>query len=212
MVGHAKLQALKDKFATPADAPMPPGKRIVFDPEFKRVMDASSGTLPYANPSTFLDLPYRPDAVASENLSDLDVALIGVPLDLGVATCSGTRLGPRAIRAIERVGPFEHVLRLAPSVDHKLADVGDVPFSSRFSLEQSHGDIEAFFGKVVNAGVVPLAVGGDHSISYPILRALGRGQLVNDLGLSSDADLDRSLRIEHTVKYRLPERTTVVKA
>jgi agmatinase len=218
MVDPAKLQALKNKFATPVDAPMPPGKRIVFDPEFKRVMDASSGTLPYANPSTFLDLSYRPDAVTSGNFSDLDVALIGVPLDLGVTTRSGTRLGPRAIRAIERVGPFEHVLRLAPSVDHKLADVGDVPFSSRFSLEQSHKDIEAFFGKVVNAGVVPLAVGGDHSISYPILRAIGRSHPVGMIHIDAHCDTSGPLegsRFHHGSPFRQavldgvldPERT-----
>lgn len=218
MVSPVKLQALKDKFAKPVDASMPPGKRIVFDPEFKRVMDASSGTLPYANPSTFLDLPYRPDAVASGNFSDLDVALIGVPLDLGVTTRSGTRLGPRAIRAIERVGPFEHVLRVAPSVDHKLADVGDVPFSSRFSLEQSHRDIEAFFGKIATAGVVPLAVGGDHSISYPILRAIGRGEPVGMIHIDAHCDTSGPLegsRFHHGSPFRQavldgvldPERT-----
>ena len=234
MVSPARLQALKDKFAMPVDAPMPPGKRIVFDPEFKRVMDASSGILPYANPSTFLDLPYQPDAVASGNLSDLDIALIGVPLDLGVTTRSGTRLGPRAIRAIERVGPFEHVLRVAPSVDHRLADVGDVPFSSRFSLERSHRDIEAFFGKIVNAArpgaggarldgsprhcVVPLAVGGDHSISYPILRAVGRGAPVGMIHIDAHCDTSGPLegsRFHHGCPFRQavldgvldPERT-----
>ena len=218
MVNPAKLRALKDRFATPVDTPLPPGKRVVFDPEFKRVMDASSGTLPYANPSTFLDLPYRPDAVASGNFSDLDVALIGVPLDLGVTTRSGARLGPRAIRAIERVGPFEHVLRLAPSVDHKLADVGDVPFSSRFSLEQSHKDIEAFFGKVVKAGVTPLAVGGDHSISYPILRAIGRSHPVGMIHIDAHCDTSGPLegsRFHHGSPFRQavldgvldPERT-----
>jgi guanidinopropionase len=218
MVSQAKLQALKDKFAPPVNTAMPPGKRIVFNPEFKRVMEASSGTLPYANPSTFLDLPYRPDAVASGNLSDLDVALIGVPLDLGVTTRSGTRLGPRAVRAIERVGPFEHVLRVAPLVDHKLADAGDVPFSSRFSLEQSHGDIEAFFDKVVSAGVVPLAVGGDHSISYPILRAVGRGEPVGMIHIDAHCDTSGPLegsRFHHGCPFRQavldgvldPERT-----
>jgi agmatinase len=218
MVNPAKLQSLKDKFSTPLDTPLPPGKRMVFDPEFKRVMDAGSGILPYANPCTFLDLPYRPDAVTSGNFSDLDVALIGVPLDLGVTTRSGTRLGPRAIRAIERVGPFEHVLRLAPSVDHKLADVGDVPFSSRFSLEQSHKDIEAFFGKVVKAGVIPLAVGGDHSISYPILRAIGWSRPVGMIHIDAHCDTSGALegsRFHHGSPFRQavldgvldPERT-----
>src|SRR5262249_5987493 len=53
---------------------------------------------------------------------------------------------------------------------------GDVPFRSRFSLDDSQADIEAFFRKIAAAGVAPLSVGGDHSISFPILRALGADQ------------------------------------
>ena len=216
MVDRDKLQALIRKYATSADAP--PGKRVVYDPLFKRVMDASSGVLPYANPATFLDLPYRADAGASGDFSGLDVAVIGVPLDLGVTNRSGTRLGPRAVRAIERVGPFEHVLRLAPIVDHRLADVGDVQFSSRFSLEQSHADIEAFFAKVVAAGVVPLAVGGDHSMTHPILRAVGRARPVGMIHIDAHCDTSGPLegsRFHHGGPFRQavldgvldPERT-----
>ena len=73
--------------------------------------------------------------------------------------------GPRAVRAIERIGPYHHVHRLAPLAELKVADIGDVPFRSRFSLEESHQDIEAFYAKLVAAGVVPLSVGGDHSIT-----------------------------------------------
>jgi agmatinase len=77
------------------------------------------------------------------------------------------------VRGIERIGPYNHVLRVAPSVVLRLADVGDVPFRGRYSLEQSIEDIEAFYAKVAAAGVIPLGVGGDHSVTYPILRALG---------------------------------------
>jgi agmatinase len=216
MADREKLQALIEKYATPADAP--PGKRVVYDPLFKRVMDASSGTLPYANPATFLDLPYRPDVADSGDFGGLDVALIGVPLDLGVTNRAGTRLGPRAVRAVERVGPFEHVLRLAPIVDHKLADVGDVQFSSRFSLQQSHADIEAFFAKVVNAGVIPLAVGGDHSMTYPILRSVGQSSPVGMIHVDAHCDTSGPLegsRFHHGGPFRQavldgvldPERT-----
>jgi agmatinase len=80
------------------------------------------------------------------------------------------------VRKVERIGPFHHVHRLVPFAEIKAADVGDVPFRSRFSLADSHADIEAYFDKVAAAGVAPLSVGGDHSISYPILKALGRKQ------------------------------------
>src|SRR3546814_14481488 len=63
---------------------------------------------------------------------------------------------------------------LAPVYDLRVADVGDVPFASRFRLEQSLDDIEHFIAKVAAAGVAPLSVGGDHSITYPIMKALGR--------------------------------------
>jgi agmatinase len=55
-----------------------------------------------------------------------------------------------------------------------VADVGDVPFRSRFSLDSSLQDIERCLGLIVNAGVAPLSVGGDHSMALPILRAVGR--------------------------------------
>jgi guanidinopropionase len=216
MADQKKLRALIEKYATPPD--MPPGKRVVHDPLFKRVMDASSSALPYANPATFLDLPYRPDAADSPDFGGLDVALIGVPLDLGVTNRTGTRLGPRAVRAVDRVGPYEHVLRLAPIVDHKLADVGDVPFSSRFSLQQSHSDIEAFFDKVESAGVIPLAVGGDHSITHPILRSVGRKRPVGMIHIDAHCDTSGPLegsRFHHGGPFRQavldgvldPERT-----
>ena len=110
------------------------------------------------------------------------------------------------MREIERVGPFEPVLRLAPVVDHKLADVGDIPFSSRYSLEQSHADIEAYFAKVVDAGVVPLAVGGDHSITYPIMRAIGRSRPVGMIHIDAHCDTSGALegsRFHHGAPFRM---------
>jgi agmatinase len=124
-------------------------------------------TKPYAGVPTFLDLPFR------EDFTGLDVAVVGVPMDLGVTNRSGARFGPRAVREIERVGPYSHYHDEVPRGVLKAADVGDVPMRSRFSLADSLEDIEAWFRKLVAAGVAPLSVGGDHSISYPILKALG---------------------------------------
>ncbi|KOF52617.1 agmatinase, partial [Achromobacter sp. DMS1] len=94
--------------------------------------------------------------------------------DLGASNRSGCRFGPRALRAIERIGPYNHALRCAPTRELRVADIGDVPMRSRYSLEQSHEDIEAAYARLARAGVMPLSVGGDHSITRPILRALGR--------------------------------------
>jgi len=59
---------------------------------------------------------------------------------------------------------------------------------SRFSLESCHEDIEAFIGEVVAAGVVPLSVGGDHSITQSILRAVGAKRPVGMLHIDAHCD------------------------
>ena len=141
-----------------------------------------SATKPYAGISTFLDLDYR------EDFDGLDVAIIGVPMDLGVTNRSGARFGPRAVRTIERVGPYSHALDEVPRGVLKAADVGDVPMRSRFSLTDSIEDIEAYYKKVVAAGVIPLSVGGDHSVSYPILKALGEKEPVGMVHIDAHMD------------------------
>jgi agmatinase len=70
----------------------------------------------------------------------------------------------------------------------KVADIGDVPMTSRFSLDQCIADIESFFDGIRAANVVPLAVGGDHSITYPILKALGRDGPVGMVHIDAHCD------------------------
>src|SRR5438128_2622925 len=137
----------------------------IFDPAFKQAAASlfhgrGQRKLPYAGISTFLDAPYQ------EELTGLDIALIGVPMDLGVTNRPGARFGPRAVREIERVGPYNHQLRLAPHTVAQIADIGDVPFRSRFSLENSNEDIAAISCEVCHGGARPLSVGGDESTSY----------------------------------------------
>ncbi len=124
--------------------------------------------LPYSGVPTFLGLPHATSA------ADLDIALIGVPMDLGVSNRTGARFGPRAVRTIERIGPYHPTMRAVPKGRVRAADVGDVPFRSRYSLEESLEDIERFYLALTAQGVRPLSVGGDHSITYPILKALGK--------------------------------------
>ena len=183
---ETKLDALRRRYAAG-------GQEEIADPDFAKAAGLGfSGRgrrpLPYSGVSTFLDLPYRPDAPDLADFGGLDVALIGVPMDLGVTNRAGARLGPRAGRAVERIGPYEHVLRMTPAADLRVADVGDVPFRSRFSLESCHEDIELFFAGVVAAGVVPLAVGGDHSISQSILAAVGRERPVGMIHIDAHCD------------------------
>lgn len=154
-----------------------------YDPRLKAVADGQFGeggrrAWPFAGVSTLLDAPYRPDLMqaleAGEAVDEIDVALIGVPMDLGVTNRAGARRGPKAVREIERIGPWNRVMDVAPMQVKRFADLGDVPMRSRYDLTACHEDIEAFYDRVVGAGLLPLSVGGDHSISRPIIAALAK--------------------------------------
>ena len=139
-------------------------------------------TKPFVGVSTFLDLPLNQEFIG------LDVALVGVPMDLGVTNRSGARFGPRAVRNVERVGPYSHVLDEVPRGVLKAADIGDVPMRSRFSLTESLEDIESYYKQIVGAGVIPLSIGGDHSITYPILKAIGEKEPVGMVHIDAHMD------------------------
>jgi len=167
-----KLAKLRARFGGENEA-------VIHDPHFRAVAADVIGpdgtrSAPYAGLPTLLGAPARAVSWDAPDFADLQVALLGVPMDLGASNRSGCRFGPRALRAIERIGPYNHALRCAPTRELRVADIGDVPMRSRYSLEQSHEDIEAAYARLARAGVMPLSVGGDHSITRPILRALGR--------------------------------------
>ena len=178
-----KLADLRSKFdgATGGDLQNPKFKRIAE----KIFHQGGRRPAPYSGMPTLLDAPHR-DGLS--NLADLDVALYGVPMDLGVTNRNGSRFGPRALRTIERVGPYNDALECAPVQEMAVADIGDVPLQSRFDLAQSHADIESFVREIVAQGVIPMAVGGDHSISHPILKAVGRDRPVGMIHIDAHCD------------------------
>ncbi len=182
------LEALRDRYQNASGSE-------IFDPEFRKVADLVFGDghnrqAPYWGVPTLLKAPLRQDA--APDFTDIDVALLGIPLDLGVTNRPGARFGPRAVRNVERVGPYDHVLRAVPTAHVRVADVGDVPFRSRFDLAMSHEDIERFVRIIVEAGVVPLSVGGDHSIGLPLLRAVGRDRPVGLIHIDAHCDTSGS--------------------
>lgn len=179
-----KLAELREKFAEDAGGTM-------FDEHFKEISSHIFGRggyrpAPYAGMPTFLDAPAI--SVQAPEYSDLQVAIMGVPMDLAVSNRNGSRFGPRAIRMIERVGPYNEGLRVAPVHQMKVADIGDVPFTTRFDLAQSHREIEAHANEVVKHGILPLSVGGDHSISLPLLRAVAKERPVGLLHIDAHCD------------------------
>ena len=175
-----KLAALRARYAEATGSD-------IDDPEFRRVaqtqFQGERRRFPFAGVPTFLSAPYRDDG-----FEGLDVALLGVPMDLGVTNRSGSRFGPRAVRTIERIGPYDHVLKCVPLAEASVADVGDVPFRSRYSLSDSHADIEAHARAIVEAGARPLSVGGDHSISLPLLKAVGADRPVGLVHIDAHCD------------------------
>lgn len=181
-----RLAALRARFGGDNEA-------VIHDPHFREVaaniIDADgTRSAPYAGMPTLLDAAARAVDWQAPDFGDLQVALAGVPMDLGASNRSGCRFGPRALRAVERVGPYHHVLRCTPTRELRVADIGDVPMRSRFSLEQSHEDIESAYAKIHAAGVIPVSVGGDHSITLPILRALGRHKPVSLIHFDAHCD------------------------
>ncbi len=181
-----KLDALRARYGGAAASD-------VHDPEFKKVIDLlftgkGRRAKPYEGISSFLDVPLRLDAARTGDFSGIDIPLIGVPMDLGVSNRAGSRIGPRAVRQVERVGPYHEVHRIVPMAEFGIADLGDVPFRSRYSLADSHEDIETYYTAIAGAGLRPVSVGGDHSITLPILKALGRDRPVGMIHIDAHCD------------------------
>jgi agmatinase len=120
----------------------------------------------FAGISTFMRLPHIADP------RRLDVALIGVPFDGGTSYRPGARFGPRRIREESAIiRPYHPVLGVSPFELLRVADYGDLPVNP-LSIEDSYARIEAGLQPVLDAGTIPMCVGGDHSILLPILRAI----------------------------------------
>ncbi len=101
----------------------------------------------------------------------LDIAIVGVPLDCGTSNRAGSRYGPRQIRAESvLVRPYAMATGAAPFDSFQIADTGDVALNT-YNLEKSVGLIEQHFDGVLAAGAKTLSMGGDHTITLPILRA-----------------------------------------
>lgn len=116
--------------------------------------------------ATFMRMPL------AEKLEDADIGVFGVPYDGALTNRPGARHGPRAVRdQSSLIRAINHATRVNPFELARVRDLGDVPFTQLFDVEATHGEIADFATAVIRAGVMPLAIGGDHSISLPLLRA-----------------------------------------
>jgi guanidinobutyrase len=104
----------------------------------------------------------------------LDIALLGVPLDIGTSNRNGTRYGPRQIRCESvLVRPYGMATQAAPFDSFQVADVGDVALSP-FDLKKCITIIEKYYGNLLQHDVKPISMGGDHTITLPILRQIAK--------------------------------------
>jgi guanidinopropionase len=125
----------------------------------------------------------------SEMLDNVDIGIIGVPFDGGVTHRSGTRHGPRGVREqsalLRRINAATGI---EPFALARVRDLGDCWIEKPYELQGAHAEITDFYRKVVQAGIMPLSVGGDHSISLPILRALAAGGPVGMIHIDAHCD------------------------
>ncbi|MFY9292032.1 MAG: agmatinase [Methylorubrum rhodinum] len=153
--------------------------------------------------SSFMRLPVLAPADAP---GAVEIGLIGIPFDGTTTNRPGARLGPRALReASTGTRALNHATGIAPYALAACADLGDVPVNPVDAAETDRR-IEAFYRPLAEAGLVPLSVGGDHFVSYPVLRALGAARPLGLIHIDAHSDTDDSQyggsRLTHGTPFR----------
>ena len=137
------------------------------EPTHHRPLDAKE--IPrFAGIRTFMRAPHTTD------LSGVDAAVYGIPFDTATSFRTGTRFGPEAIRSASALlRPYNPALGVNVVETLSVVDYGDVPVSPG-DTERTYAQIEEALAPLVEAGVFPLALGGDHSVTLAELRVLAR--------------------------------------
>lgn len=160
------------------------------------------GTLAEPMYSGVLSYMRRP---LTKDLTDVDVAVVGVPFDLSVGNRPGCRFGPRAIRAASAMIAWDRAYGWAtdPFEVLRVVDTGDCVFDPG-RPERIPALIEAQIAAIARQGVATLAFGGDHFTSYPVLRAQAavHGPLsLIQFDAHSDTWRDDGTRIDHGTMF-----------
>lgn len=122
----------------------------------------------FSGPGTFMRLP------AATSAKGLDVAIIGVPMDHGTSWRAGTRFGPKELRSQSAmIRPYNIQTGAAPFDSLNCADLGDVPINT-FNLGATIDIISDYYDDILKHDVVPMTLGGDHTLTLPILRAIAK--------------------------------------
>jgi len=129
--------------------------------------------LPFVGIPTFCKFPH------TKNLENIDVAVVGAPLDQGTTNRTGTRYGPRAIREASQIygaffskekGIYDIELGKFKLGGTKIVDYGDIPVGP--TLTEINLDLITMSVRdIIRKKVFPVVLGGDHSITFPVIRA-----------------------------------------
>jgi guanidinopropionase len=126
-----------------------------------------------AQPATFMRLPFVATA------EGLDIALFGVPYDLGSTNRNGPRLGPSQIREMSRIIRAVHASGFRPYEVANVADVGDAA-CNQIDYLRALQQIEDFVAEVTRHGAAPVCVGGDHTVPLPVFRGMKKGGYIEE--------------------------------
>ena len=122
----------------------------------------------FAGIRTFMRAPHTTD------LAGVDAAVYGIPFDTATSYRTAPRFGPEAIRSASALlRPYNPALDVNVVETLSVVDYGDLPVSPG-DTERTYGQVEEGLAPLVDAGIFPLALGGDHSITLAELRALAR--------------------------------------
>ncbi|MDE2445119.1 MAG: agmatinase [Alphaproteobacteria bacterium] len=135
--------------------------------------------------STFFRLPH----VTLEEAKGIDIGVVGIPWDSGTTNRPGPRHAPRQMRdQSAMVRRMHQVTRVVPYDLVNVADLGDCPVNPA-DLMDSMKRVETYYKTLVGRGITPLAAGGDHLCSLPVLRALGEQKPVGMIHFDAHTDL-----------------------
>lgn len=154
----------------------------------------------FAGPVTMMRLP------SAETAEGLDAVFVGIPMDIGTSHRSGTRFAPRQIRAESTMlRPYNMWTKVSPFDRMQVADIGDIA-TNPFDLLDSVARIEAAYNDILGHGAIPLGLGGDHTLSLPVLRAMAKAHgPVGLIHVDAHADINPDMfgeKVAHGTPFR----------
>ncbi len=153
---------------------------------------------------------------SQETADGLDVCFVGIPMDIGASNRSGARHGPRQIRAEScMLRPCGTGNGTAPFDNLQVADIGDLAINT-FNLAATCGIITEGIASVLDCGAIPLILGGDHTLTYPVLNAVAaRHGPVSLVHIDAHADTSDEMfgeKVAHGTSFRRAAEERLINA